>query len=71
MKQNIAVDTLCTTVFIFGVLIGTFMHGHILWHDIFIAILAGILFTIARIIQFRLLIKKVLGKFYKLINART
>jgi hypothetical protein len=71
MKQNTAVDTLCTTVFIFGVLVGTFMHGHISWHDIFAAIFAGILFTIIRITKFRLLIKKVLDKFHKRTNART
>jgi len=65
MKHNIEVNTFCTIVFVFGVLVGTFMHGHIMWHDVFAAILAGIMFSVIRITQFRLLIKKVLGKLSK------
>lgn len=65
MKHSTAVNTLCTTVFIFGVLVGTFMHGHMSWHDILAALLAGTVFIVIRITQFRLLIKKVLGKLSK------
>lgn len=65
MKHSTAVNTLCTTVFIFGVLVGTFMHGHMSWHDILAALLAGVVFIVIRITQFRLLIKKVLGKLSK------
>ncbi len=65
MKHSAAVNTLCTTVFMFGVLVGTFMHGHISWHDILAALLAGAVFIVIRITQFRLLIKKVLGKLSK------
>jgi hypothetical protein len=62
MKYDTAVNTLCTMVFVFGVLVGILMHGHIHWHDIFNAMVAGILFSVIRLTQFRLLIKKVLGK---------
>jgi hypothetical protein len=65
MKKSIVADTLCITIFMFGVLVGTFMHGHISWHDIFAAVLAGSIFGVIRMTQFRLLIKKVLGKFSK------
>lgn len=65
MKHNTEVNTFCTIVFVFGVLVGTFIHGHIMWHDIFAAILAGIMFSVIRITQFGLLIKKVLGTFDK------
>jgi uncharacterized membrane protein YfcA len=65
MKQSTATDALCITVFIFGVLVGTFMHGHISWHDIIAALTAGSIFGIIRMTKFKLLIRKVLRKFSK------
>jgi multidrug efflux pump subunit AcrB len=65
MKQSSAVHTMCSIVFIFGVLVGTLMHGHIMWHDVAAAMIAGISFSMIRIIQFRPVMKKVLAKFNK------
>ena len=56
---------LCSIVFIFGVLVGTLMHGHIMWHDVAAAIVAGFIFSLIRVIEFRRVIKKVLAKFNK------
>ena len=47
----------------FGILIGTLMHGHILLHDVTAAIIAGVIFGIINMIPVRLCIKKVLEKF--------
>jgi hypothetical protein len=62
MKHNTAVNTLCTMVFVFGVLVGILMHGNIHLHDLLNVLLAGVLFSAIRLTQFRLLIKKVLVK---------
>jgi hypothetical protein len=62
MKYNTAVNTLCTMVFVFGVLVGILMHGNIHLHDLLNVLLAGVLFSAIRLTQFKLLIKKVLVK---------
>jgi hypothetical protein len=62
MKHNTAVNTLCTMVFVFGVLVGILMHGNIHLHDLLNVLLAGVLFSAIRLTQFKLLIKKVLVK---------
>jgi hypothetical protein len=62
MKQSSAVHMMCNIVFIFGVLVGTLMHGHIMWHDVAAAIIAGLTFSVIRIIQFRQVVKQVLAK---------
>ena len=62
MKHNTAVNTLCTMVFVFGVLVGILMHGSIHLHDLLNVLLAGVLFSAIRLTQFKLLIKKVLVK---------
>lgn len=65
MKQSSAIHTICGIVFIFGVLVGTLMHGHMMWHDVAAAIVAGLTFSLIRIIRFRQVMKKVLAKFNK------
>ena len=65
MKQSSATQALCSIVFIFGVLVGTLMHGHIMWHDVAAATVAGFIFSLIRIVEFRQVIKKVLAKFNK------
>ena len=64
MKRSSAVNTLCTLTFIFGVLVGTLMHGHLRVHDVFAAIVAGMIVSFIRITEFRLLAKKVLAKLF-------
>lgn len=63
MRNNTEVNMLCTVVFVFGVLVGILMHGRIHWHDVLNALGAGVLFSLIRLTQFRLLMKKVLVKF--------
>ena len=65
MNTSSAVHTMCGIVFIFGVLVGTLMHGHMMWHDVVAAIVAGLTFSLIRIIRFRQVMKKVLAKFNK------
>jgi hypothetical protein len=65
MKQSSATQALCSIVFIFGVLVGTLMHGHIMWHDVAAAMVAGLIFSLIRIVEFRQVMKKVLAKFNK------
>jgi hypothetical protein len=65
MKQSSATQALCSIVFIFGVLVGTLMHGHIMWHDVAAAMVAGFIFSLIRIVEFRQVMKKVLAKFNK------
>lgn len=65
MKQSSATQALCSIVFIFGVLVGTLMHGHIMWHDIAAVMVAGFIFSLIRIVEFRQVMKKVLAKFNK------
>ena len=65
MKQSSATQALCSIVFIFGVLVGTLMHGHIMWHDVAAAMVAGFIFSLVRIVEFRQVVKKVLAKFNK------
>lgn len=65
MKRNVAVNVVCTIVFMLGVLVGTLMHGHVMWHDIFAAVIAGLLFGGILFTQFRLVIQKVLQLFTK------
>jgi len=65
MKQSTVTDTLYIITFIFGVLVGTFMHGHVSWHDVIATLVAGFIFGAIRMTKFKLLIKKVLQKFSK------
>ena len=65
MKPSSAVHTMCGIVFIFGVLVGTLMHGHVMWHDVVAAMIAGIIFGGILFTQFRLIIRKVLQLFTK------
>jgi hypothetical protein len=65
MKHKAAVNIVITIVFMLGVLVGTLMHGHILWHDILSAIVAGVLFGGMLFTSFRLVIQKVLKPFKK------
>lgn len=65
MKHKAAVNTMCTMVFMLGVLVGTLMHGHIMWHDIIATSIAGGLFGVVLFTHFRLIIQKVLQLFKK------
>lgn len=65
MKHRSAINAVCTIVFMLGVLVGTLMHGHILWHDILAAVVAGVLFGGMLFTQFRLVMRKVLKPFKK------
>lgn len=65
MKPKIAVNIVITIVFMLGVLVGTLMHGHVMWHDIVAAVLAGFIFGGILLTQFRLVIQKVLQLFTK------
>lgn len=65
MKHKSAVNTMCTMVFMLGVLVGTLMHGHVMWHDISAALIAGLLFGGILFTQFRLVMQKVLQLFTK------
>lgn len=62
MKHTAALNALCTIVFMFGVLIGTIMHGHLSLIDIVAAILSGIIFYLIRVLSIRFLLKRLLVK---------
>lgn len=65
MRHKAATNVTLTIVFMLGVLVGTLMHGHVMWHDIFAAIVAGLFFGGVLFTQFRLVIQKVLQLFKK------
>jgi len=63
MKHKAAFNVVITIVFMLGVLVGTLMHGHVMWHDVVAAVLAGLIFGSILLTQFRLVIQKVLQLF--------
>ena len=63
MKHKVAFNLVITIVFMLGVLVGTLMHGHVMWHDVVAAVLAGLIFGSILLTQFRLVIQKVLQLF--------
>ncbi len=65
MKPKVASNIVITFVFMLGVLVGTLMHGHIVWHDVVVAMFAGLVFGGILFTQFRLIIRKVLQLFTK------
>jgi hypothetical protein len=65
MKPKAAINIVVTIVFMLGVLVGTLMHGHVMWHDVVAAMIAGIIFGGILFTQFRLIIRKVLQLFTK------
>jgi divalent metal cation (Fe/Co/Zn/Cd) transporter len=65
MKHKAAVNIVTTIVFMLGVLVGTLMHGHVMWHDIVAAVIAGLMFGGILFTQFRIVIQKVLQLFTK------
>ena len=65
MKHKAAINIVITIVFMLGVLVGTLMHGHVMWHDVVAAMIAGIIFGGILFTQFRLIILKVLQLFTK------
>ena len=65
MKHKVAFNLVITIVFMLGVLVGTLMHGHVMWHDVVAAVLAGLIFGGILLTQFRLVIQKVLQLFTK------
>lgn len=65
MKHKVAFNLVITIVFMLGVLVGTLMHGHVMWHDVVAAVLAGLIFGSILLTQFRLVIQKVLQLFTK------
>jgi hypothetical protein len=65
MKPKAATNIVITVVFMLGVLVGTLMHGHVMWHDVVAAVFAGLIFGGILFTQFRLIIRKVLQLFKK------
>lgn len=63
MRHKSAINIALTIVFMLGVLVGTLMHGPVMWHDIFALIVAGLFFGGVLFTQFRLVIERVLQLF--------
>ena len=63
MGNTKSTHILCSIVFMFGILVGSLIHGHILLHDVVSAIIAGGLFSVVNTIPFRLCIQRVLETF--------
>ena len=63
MGKKRSAHILCSIVFMFGILVGSMLHGHILLHDVAAAIVAGVLFSVVNMIPFRLCIQRVLETF--------
>jgi hypothetical protein len=62
MKHRTAVNTLSTIVFIFGVLVGSVMHGHLSVVDIILSLFIGLVFYIMRVVSIGLMLKRLLVK---------
>jgi len=50
-------DKLLTTVFIIGMAVGMFIHGHFLWSDILEIVIAAIIFHVIRTLSMKEVIK--------------
>jgi hypothetical protein len=62
MTRTVSVNTLYTIVFIFGILVGTIMHGHLSFIDITIAVLSGLIFYLIRVLSIRFMLNRLLVK---------
>jgi hypothetical protein len=60
MKRSF--DIMCTLVFVLGILVGILMHGHCSWNDIFVLVIAALVFHTVRTMSIQRIVRFIVAK---------